>query len=312
MLHISVSSLQTWMTCKRLYYYRHIKKYEKIVYNLPFIVGRVMNEGLQAVFQKKEDPIGITMKAFHRERVAAIKAFTLSPEELEKLDLQEYITQGMLVAYRKKYKRMIDDMTWLGSEVEGGVELGDDVMLVIKMDNIFLIRKRKVLHEGKTSKMITPDYVKRIQTDFQTATYYHFHNLLWPDEPIQEVMYDVVRKPSIKQKKKETKIEFKDRVIQWYDQPDGEGSVFHIERFKEPMITAEAITNTVVKVADEMKRVKDMEDYYQDFDKCASYFGDICPYYSLCHEGGETKGNLLMFKKRESYHVSKENKGVGK
>ena len=55
-LHMSVSSVQDWMTCKRLYYYKRIKKYEKVQYNLPFIVGRVVHEGLSHVLAKTIDP----------------------------------------------------------------------------------------------------------------------------------------------------------------------------------------------------------------------------------------------------------------
>jgi hypothetical protein len=314
-LHMSISSVQDWMTCKRLYYYKRIKKYEKTLYNLPFIVGRVVHEGLAAVLAKKANAIEIMTAVYRREREAAIREFVLSTEELEELGMQEFTTKGMLLAYRTKYAKMIEDMQLMGSEVEGAVQLGDDATFVIKLDNIVKIRKKKILHELKTTKQITPDYVKRIQTDLQTAAYFHIHNIIWPNEPIEEVMYDVIRKPSIRRKTKgkepESKAAFLQRLQEWYKKPD-DMSVFHIERFKTPKITEDAIVNTIVNVSEEMLRSKQKEDYYQDFDKCHSYFGDVCPYYALCHEGGETKENLVLYKIRKSYHVSKENKGVGK
>ena len=314
-LHMSISSVQDWMTCKRLYYYKRIKKYEKTSYNLPFIVGRVVHEGLAAVLAKKPNAIEIMTAVYKKERLAAVKEYVLSPEQLEELDMQEFTTKGMLLAYRTKYGKMISDMRLLGSEVEGAIDLGNDVTFVVKLDNIVIVRKKKILHELKTTKQITPDYVKRIQTDLQTAAYFHFHNIIWPDEPIEEVMYDVIRKPSIRRKTKgkvkESKEAFLLRLQEWYKKPD-DMSVFHIERFKQPGITEDAIINTVVKVSEEMLRSKTKEDYYQDFDKCHSYFGDVCPMYDLCHNGGETKENLLLYTIRKSYHVSKENVGVGK
>ena len=316
-LHMSVSSVQDWMTCKRLYYYKRIKKYEKTSYNLPFIVGRVVHEGLAAVLAKKSNAIEVMEWAYRKERREAIQAFGLNPEQIEELDMQEFMTKGMLLAYQSKYSKMIADMRLLGSEVEGALDLGNDVTFVIKLDNIVVIRKKKVLHELKTTKQITPDYVKRIQTDLQTAVYYHFHNIIFEDSKIEEVMYDVIRKPSIHRKKSskskpaESKEAFLERLQEWYKKPD-DMSVFHIERFKTPGITEEAVINTVVKVSEEMLRSKTKEDYYQDFDKCHSYYGDVCPYYALCHEGGESKENLVLYQIRKSYHVSKENKGVGK
>jgi len=323
-LHISVSSIQDWMTCKRLYYYKRIMKYEKTSYNLPFIVGRVVHEGLAAVLSKSVDPktkklnaIEIMSETYKKERAAAIKEYVLSPEQLEELNMQEFVTKGMLLAYRTKYGKMIQDMTLLGSEVEGAIDLGNSAIFVIKLDNIVRVRNKKILHEVKTTKEITPDYVKRIQTDLQTATYFHLHNYIWPDEKIEEVMYDVIRKPSIRRKKAsknkpaESKEAFLLRLQEWYKKPD-DMSVFHIERFKRPGITEEAVINTIMKVSEEMLRSKTKEDYYQDFDHCHSYYGSRCPMYELCHQGGESKENLLLYTIRKSYHVSKDNVGVGK
>jgi hypothetical protein len=280
-------------------------------------VGRVVHEGLAAVLAKKPNAIELMTVVYKKERAAAIKEHVLSPEQIEELDMQEFTTKGMLLAYRTKYSQMIKDMKLLGSEVEGAIDLGNDVTFVIKLDNIVKVRNKKILHELKTTKMITPDYVKRIQTDLQTAVYFHFHNIVFENEKIEEVMYDVVRKPSIHRKKAsknkpaESKEAFLERLQDWYKKPD-DMSVFHMERFKTPGITEEAVINTIVKVSEEMLRSKTKDDYYQDFDKCHSYYGDVCPYYAICHEGGETKENLVLYQIRKSYHVSKENKGVGK
>jgi hypothetical protein len=281
-------------------------------------VGRVVHEGLAALLSKSVDPktkkpnaMEVMVNAYKEERKKAIQEFGLTPDKIEVLNMQEFVTKGMLLAYQKKYSKMIADMRHLGAEVEGALDLGNDVTFVLKLDNIVKVRNKKILHELKTTKEITPDYVKRIQTDLQIATYYHFHNIIWPEEPIEEVMYDVVRKPSIRIKKTESKPQFLERLQSWYQKPE-DMSVFHIERFKKPGIDEESVTNTIVKVSEEMLRCKEKEDYYQDFDKCHSYYGDVCPYYTLCHEGGERKENLVLYQIRKSYHVSKANKGVGK
>jgi hypothetical protein len=234
----------------------------------------------------------------------------LSPEQLAELDRQEFVTKGMLLAYQAKYSKMIRDMELMGSEVEGAIQLSDSATFVIKLDNIVKIRGKKVLHELKTTKYITPDYVKRIKTNMQIGVYYYFHNMIWEKDPIKEIVYDVIRKPSIKQKKKETLPEYMTRLGEWYKKPDDYGGVFHIERSKSPGISENDIVNTVVKVSEEMLRSKVKEDYFQDFEKCLSYFGDICPMYDLCHNGGESKENLLLYSIRKPFHVSKENKRV--
>jgi len=313
-LHMSVSSVQDFITCPRLYYYKRIKKYNRILYNLPFIVGRVVHEGLAAVLAKKPNAIELMTAVYRKERKEAIQAFTLSPEQLEELDMQEFTTKGMLLAYQNKYSVMIKDTQLLKSELEGAVDLGNDVTFVIKLDNVMLIRKKKILHELKTTKQITPDYVRRIKTNLQIGVYFYFHNIIWPDNKIEEILYDIIRKPGIRRKKgskniaPETKLQFLERLQQWYKKPGGTDSVFHIERFKTPGISEEDIINTIIKVSENMLRSKVKEDYWQDYENCRSYYGDECPYIPLCFEGGETKENLVLYQIRKSYHVSKENK----
>lgn len=310
-LHISVSSLQDWMACKRMYYYKRIKKYDLIQYNLAFVTGRIIHEGIAAVLAKKKNAIDIMTQVYKKERAEVVKTFTLSVEELEKLEMQEFITRGMLLAYSKKYSKMIGDAQLLGSEVEGAIDLGNSAIFVLKLDNIMKVRMKKILHEFKSTKTLTPDYVKRIQTNLQISIYFHFHNEIWPDEPIEEIMYDIVQKPGIRIKQKESKQAFIIRLQEWYDKP-GEGKAFHIERFKEPGIDKDSMINTVVKVSEEMLHAKEKEDYFQDYENCRSYYGDVCPYFRLCFEGGETKENMVLYQIKKSYHVNKDNVGVGK
>jgi hypothetical protein len=306
-LHISVSSLEDFLTCRRLYYYKRLKKYERIQFSVPFLVGRVVHTGLNLVLQKVKDPIN-QMTKFYREEKKKIKnTLTLTEKQEQDLDEQEGVTQGMLRAYQKRYGAMLRDTTLIASEVEGAVQISDKVIFVIKLDNLIRVRKEKLLHELKTSKYITPEYVQHIQVDRQTAIYFHFYNMIFEESKIEGILYDVIRKPSIRQKKNESRISFLERLGQWYDRPQGDMDVFHVERFKEPKISESSVVNTVVKVSEDMLRCKDKEDYYEDHSKCTSYYGDVCPYYTLCHEGGESKENMVLYQIRKSYHVNKEN-----
>jgi hypothetical protein len=310
MLHISVSSLDDFLTCRRLYYYKRIKKYEKMMYSIPFLVGKVVHTGIANLMEKKKDAIKLMIDYFKKEKKIINDTFTLSTEKLQEVNEQEYVTKGMVEAYAKKYGKMLSDAKHLKSEVEGALQIADNVTFVIKLDNLLSIRGKKILHELKTSKYITPEYIKMIQTDRQTTIYFRFYNIIFEKYPIQEIMYDVIRKPSIRQKKTESYPAYLKRLSEWYDKPE-DMSKFHVERFKEPIVSEDAIVNTVTKVADEMLRCKTKEDYYENHDSCASYYGDICPYYELCHKGGETKENLVLYQIRKSYHVDKSNKQEG-
>ncbi len=304
MLHVSVSSLEDFMTCRRLYFYKRIRKYEKIEFDIPFLVGRVIHMGIANVLKKKNNAIKLMRDYFRKEKAEINKALVLTPEQEEDLNEQEFITQGMLKAYMRRYEKMLRETTLLENEVEGSLQIGECVTFVIKLDNLLRVRNKKVLHELKSSKYITPDYVRSIQTDIQTAAYFYIYNTIYKKRPINEIMYDIIRKPSIRQKKGESYQGYLKRLEEWYQKPD-DMSVFHIERFQRPKINEGDLWNTIEKVSSEMLQCKSKEDYYQDFEKCHGYYGKRCPYYELCHEGGETKENLVLYQIRKSYHINK-------
>jgi len=308
-LHISVSSLDDFMKCRRLYFWKRIKRYERRVFNVPFLVGRVVHVGMNLLLEKKQEPIKRMIEYFRKEKAQIRKTFTLTQKEEEQLNEQEYVTSGMLEAYRKKYGAIIRDAKLIASEVEGALQINDNVIFVIKLDNLIRIKLKKVMHELKTSKYITPDYIRMIQTNRQTTIYFRIYNLIFEKSPINEIMFDVIRKPSIRQKKNESYQGYLKRLEEWYNQPSDEMSVFHVERIKEHelLISEESVVNLIDKISKEMLASKQKEDYYENWDNCSSYYGDVCPYYELCHKGGETKENMVLYQIRKSYHVSKEN-----
>lgn len=304
MLHVSVSSIKDFMTCRRLYYYKRIKRYDRLEFDIPFLVGRVMHVGIGHLLAGKKNASELMMKYFRDEKKEIDMNFVLTEEQKEDLYEQEYVVKGMLEAYKRKYSQMLKGTKVLDNEVEGSIELNDKVKLVFKLDNLLSIRRKKVLHELKTSKYITTDYVKSIQTDFQTATYFYAYNAVYNKSPIQEVMYDIIRKPSIRKKKNESDGAYLERLASWYEIPN-DMSVFHIERFPQPKISENDVFNTIDKVSKEMLKCKFKEDYYQDYEKCHGYYGKRCPMYELCHEGGETKENLVLYSIRKQYHVDR-------
>lgn len=304
MLHVSISSIQDWLVCRRLYYYKRIKKYSRFEFDIPFLVGRVMHIGIGALLKKQTNAESLMLKCFEDEKKAANDVLVLSPEQHEDLNEQKYVVQGMLRAYSKRYGKMLKDVKLIDNEVEGSIEINKNVRLVFKLDNLLKIRKKKVLHELKTSKYITPDYVKSIQTNFQTSVYFYAYNAVYNNNKIDEIMFDIVRKPSIRPKKGEAYQAYLTRLSEWYDKPD-DMSVFHIERFNKPKIEEKAIWNTVENVGKEILKCNKEEDYYQNFDYCHGYYGKRCPYYELCHEGGETKENLVLYNVRKPYYISK-------
>lgn len=310
MLHVSISSMSDFMTCRRLYYWKRIKRYDRVVFSVPFLVGRVVHDGIGSLISTKNvDKALLAVKeAYSRELKAVKETVILTQDQKEDLAEQEYVTRSMVEAYAYRYKKMLSNASHLDNEVGGRVRLSDKVTFVFKLDNLLRVRGKKILHELKTSKYITPDYIRHVQTDRQTAAYFYMYNTVYRKSPINEIMYDVIRKPSIRQKKNESYQAYLVRLKEWYQKPD-EMSVFHIERFEKPVVGEYDTLNTIEKVSHEMLRCKDSDDFYQNTEHCHSYYGNRCPYYELCHEGGETKQNLTLYQPRKQYKVEGPKKG---
>lgn len=292
-MKVSISSIQDFLSCRRMYYYKRIKKYERDSLSIPHLVGRVVHTGIYHLFNRSKDYIREAVNFLEKEKKCLVNKFTLSPEDEQDLNEVEMTVRGMLEAYKKRYAIMLRDVKLVNNEQEGMLDIGGD-KFVYKIDNIINVRGRKILHELKTSKYITHDYVKSIRTNFQTAAYFYAYNYGEKD-PIMEVMYDIIRKPSIRQKKNESYGAFLKRLSEWYDNVDDGDNKFHVERFDKPLISENDVFCTVEGVLKDLKKSKIKEDFYQNFEKCHSYYGDRCPYYELCHEGGETKENLVLY-----------------
>lgn len=301
-MYVSHSSVQDYMTCPRLYFYKRIRKLELIVFNIKFFIGTIVHVGIGGLLSKVKEPLKLMHLEYERKRKEDTKKFGLSVEQLNELNEIDVVSKGMVSSYESRYGAFLKAFTPLHNEEKLEYTLNENITVVTVLDNVIVKTKNKEnwLHEFKTSKYITLDYILSVQADMQTAIGFHLWNILRPKTPLKGIVYDIVRKPSIRQKKTETKEQYLERLGEWYNGPN-DTAVFHMEQKKQPLITVDALMNTLTKVTDNMTRSKHKEDYYQDFRQCHSYYGDHCPFYALCHEGGETKENLLQFRTREKY-----------
>jgi len=72
-----------------------------------------------------------------------------------------------------------------------------------------------VLGEWKTAAQVNNDYMLRLEIDFQVSTYLWAASQLY-GRPVRKVVYRVVKKPTIRQKKTEELSEYADRVKEDY------------------------------------------------------------------------------------------------
>lgn len=301
-LHVSYSSMEDFRNCPRYYWYKRIKKIERPEFNIHFLIGHVFHMGVFYLFKYPKSAVNKMLKYYDQERKAARKEYPEMGVDLE----QELVfwregCRGMLRAYRSRYMTTFRKTKLIANEVPINYKVSKDLVIVGKLDNIIADPKRAV-HELKTAKGIDEQRVLNVQTDPQTSLYYWVYNrLAKTGEKLKGVVYDIIKKPSIRQKQSESKSEYIERLGTWYESMEG-GIKFHRDRFDKPLIAGEAVFNTVLKVGDEMRRYQTKDDFYQDFSYCIHEWGP-CAYYQLCHRGGETKENLKLYRSRKPYKM---------
>ena len=306
-LFVSYSSMNSFRKCPRYYWWKHIRRLEKPEFKIPFIVGRIMHHGIQTLFSKPEIAEKETLKAFKAEVVKARKEFPLiDMRQEEELVQQECITTGMVKAFKYRFSKFLSQTKHIATEKSLVYPLNKQVTIVGKIDNILQNQGKRYVYELKNLKSLDRARVEGIKTDPQTGLYVEVHNRITKKKTdwVSGIIYKIIRKPQIRQKKNESKGQFLKRLQDWYMESDGDIKM-HLERLNKPFIDGASVLNTVDKVTQQMLQCKTKEDYYQDFSACIRDWGR-CSMYELCHEG-ETPANLKLYRPRPKFQVEPDN-----
>ncbi len=154
--------------------------------------------------------------------------------------------------------------------------------------------KQYYVHEIKTTSFLTNDYVNRIQSSLQIHMYFYFYNLLYSDKPMKGIIYDILRKPLIRQKQKETRDEYLERLYLYYDNPQKQAESFYMETINKPLLSKDRIINMINHVIKQIENIKIIDDFYPNDTAC--WVGNYrCEYFDICHVG-ENKLSLFNFR----------------
>ncbi len=169
-----------------------------------------------------------------------------------------------------------------------------------------MIKKELWVHETKTAASINPGAVDRLAFDLQIQCYPRLleeHSNIKP----KGVVYNVIRKPQIRQKKNERFDEFIERIAELYVvYPQDYFFRKKILYKKKPM---EDAWKDVIAMCEELFSYYDfLEDkvvncceWYRNSYSCFD-FGSMCPYFHLCDKG-ENKASLSMFADRKDSYI---------
>lgn len=282
-INLSFSAVSSFMDCKRKYWFSYVRYLELIAFQPQNVVGNCVHFGLFKLYSKEGNAVNEAIKMMESEKQNLRKKLELSVQQEQILKEQEYAIKGMLKAYALHYKRHIAKAKHIANELKMLYDIDKRTRLVIKMDNIKEVKKKRYVHEIKTAKSLTPDYIKNIKNDVQTAIYFHGHNrIVSKQDRLHGIIYDVIRKPSIRRKKSETPSQFMRRLSEYYTSSN-ESELFYMETIEKPLLSDKRVFSTLEHVAEEIRNCLTEDDFYPNDRHC--YVRSRCNFYDICHFG---------------------------
>jgi len=290
---LSYSQVSLFQECEVKYYNTYKLNLERIQYKSTFLIGNVVQFGINLIFKKVNDPLKQTMKFFDLEKNKLRKGLNLSTEDEDDLNDQEMAIRGIIKAYPIVHAKFLKDVTAIEPEKSVSLIMGNGIKLVGRVDNLIWYKRELWGHELKTTKSISPEYVKSIQTNLQIAGYFHAYNSVYTPK-MKGIIFDLIQKPSIRQKKDESRRQFLERLAQYYLTDSNEK--FYMERIEHPLIKRHNVEKVFTHVGKRMLECKTEDDYTPNYRSCNNY--GRCDFWDICHIGRQP---VVMQNYRDKY-----------
>lgn len=236
---LSATLIKTYKMCRRNYELKYIEKLEPITKAAALQDGSDYHAGIEKFYNTGDFDVDIEQPKISAMIFAYVKYIASQPELNE-------------VKYAEKWFEY---------------ELTERHKIVGRND---AISKDGIPIEHKTtSNDVDEEYIYSLQWDEQILTYMLANG-------INEMLYTVIKKPTIRQKQKETAEEFYNRCVEWYDE-DTDKKVRVIKVIRSNNEIEEHKKNLII-MADEIETCK---HYYRNPTACTCY-NRRCEYSSVC------------------------------
>ena len=274
MERITNSSISQFKRCRKEYYYRYMKELVPRREGMARGIGSAVHKGLET------GSIDDALELFDR-------IFPADQTEADALEYNRVTVRAMLEGYFEKYGK-----DWEGEfrpEVQFNIPVinpatgkpSRSFTLAGKADGLLHGRTDYWLVEYKTSgTTVDKRYVDKLLLDSQMTTYIYG---IQRQEGIKisGVIYRVLRKPSIRQTKKETFIQFTDRLIEDYrNRPE---FYFYEEQVYRTQADLKEFELELWDYTQDLLKCRRDQRWYKNTSQCGAYAG--CDYMPLClHE----------------------------
>ena len=315
--HFSVSSIADFMCCRRRCWYGRIRRLQPKLAPDYYYIGRIWHEALEVLYSWQDYEAAV--KQIKRSLKAEAQSPWFTAEQFERMATDRAVLTAMLNGYFEIYGKG-DFKTWrvLRSEVIFNLPdfMNSGFGFTGRMDSIVRINKGK--HKGiwvlenKTAGSLSNYHLEQAKIDPQLLGYVSAARHIVGEAP-RGVIWNLIRKPSIRQKKNQTLQAFR-RELQ-NDYVERPSFYYYRDYLPVSLKAVEAweseVTNILLDFELACQQLKDPYIWYKNPGFCFHY--GRCPYLSLCTRG-ETTRTLSLFRSRsdDELKVKTKNKGTTK
>jgi len=336
LIKTSYTFWDNFQTCPKKCEIRHIRGIYPLEKERKLWLGGLVHIGLETWFDSGN--MELVVNRINAERS---KAFTTYQNFDFLFDINEVINQaiGILHAYVQQYPQEIFTIELVETVFEHPIinpktgAKSKTFYLLGKIDGVVKNPDGTLwVLEHKTASDITANYLERLWGDYQLKIYVHLLQQL--GFPVVGSIYDIVKKPTIRQKREqpeETEAEFKirydeacsknksgktnikrelgkpaesdesyiDRIIEWYAQSSPDNLTFHREEIFFTEKDKEEISNFLWFATQNFLFCQRAGYFPRNTANCMNKYNSLCEYHKLC--SSDENPNIL-----NSFYTTRE------
>jgi hypothetical protein len=299
-MDFSHTRIQTYNTCKRSYLHYYLRKIRTRKTPNYFVLGSAIHSFIEMFYRTKDAALSARQVT---NIIDAVDRAILNREEIHALEVDKNIALGIAKAYPLFYKQDFDEFKAFLTEQEFRLPLDS---LQIQGEKHFYTGKLDCLlqdHAGDwwiletktvSAQSMGGDYFERVKIDSQVIGYLHAARAIlgkWP----KGVIYNAIKKPSIRLKNGESLSAFQSRVYNEYAKLAKEKGYFTREQI---MVTGnhlnEWLSDTQILAQEIANRVNAKATHWpKNTGACSIKYG-TCQFLQACITDAYNK---LIYKK---------------
>lgn len=300
---LSNSARSTFLNCRKKFQWQYLYRLSPRKPSIPFLIGGLFHNGLEQMYKngffdrdKTEQEVVVACEKACAESM-------LTPEESDKIWIQQGMIMGMLGGYEKLYlEKDLKEWEVVETERQFTYKISETQEAVGKRDMVVKVKKTGKIRlvEHKTAGRVDAGYIAKLPLDNQILGYANSLKKQMGKLP-SDIVYNIVKKSALRLSQKETFAQFKKRV-------ESEYLVNPSVYFYREVVsfTDKDVANyeaELKRFSEELLRAIKEKYFYMNTGQCTIM--GTCPYMGLCING-PTQDALSRYRIRAAMHEELE------